>query len=64
MSTSSARSSSESKNRRRAFAASFAPKSSLGLFVRDQVLRLCAIPAVADFLMRRFVFDRFRLPDY
>jgi len=47
----------------RGFASSFAPKTSLGLFVRDQVLRLCAIPVVADFLMRRFVADCFILPD-
>ena len=47
----------------RAFARSFAPRTSLGLFVRDQVLRLAAIPAIADFLMRRFVADRFVLPD-
>ena len=47
----------------RAFARSFAPRTSLGLFVRDQVLRLAAIPAVADFLMHRFVADRFVLPD-
>jgi 2-polyprenyl-6-methoxyphenol hydroxylase-like FAD-dependent oxidoreductase len=45
----------------RALARSFAPKTSLGLFVRDQVLRLTAIPAVAEFLMRRFVADRFVL---
>jgi 2-polyprenyl-6-methoxyphenol hydroxylase-like FAD-dependent oxidoreductase len=47
----------------RAFASSFAPKTSLGLVVRDQVLRLSAIPVVADFLMHRFVADRFVLPD-
>jgi len=45
----------------RAFASSFAPKTSFGLFVRDQVLKLCAIPAVGNFLMRRFVADRFVL---
>ncbi len=48
----------------KAFAASFAPKTAFGLFVRDQVLRLSAIPAVGDFLIRRFVEDRFVLPDY
>ncbi len=48
----------------RAFASSFAPRTSFGLFVRDQVLRLSAIPAVANFLMRRFVADRFVLPEY
>jgi len=48
----------------RAFASSFAPKTSLGLVVRDVVLRLGAIPAIADLLMRRFVVDRFELPGY
>jgi 2-polyprenyl-6-methoxyphenol hydroxylase-like FAD-dependent oxidoreductase len=47
----------------RAFASSFAPKTSFGLFVRNQVLRLCAVPPVGDFLMRRFVADRFLLPE-
>ena len=47
----------------RGFASSFAPKTTFGLFVRDQVLRLSAIPGIGDFLMRRFVADRFTLPD-
>ena len=47
----------------RAFASSFAPETSFGLFVRDQVLRLSGIPAIGDFLMGRFVADRFLLPD-
>jgi 2-polyprenyl-6-methoxyphenol hydroxylase-like FAD-dependent oxidoreductase len=48
----------------RAFASSFAPRTSLGLVVRDVVLRLGAIPAIANLLMRRFVVDRFELPEY
>jgi 2-polyprenyl-6-methoxyphenol hydroxylase-like FAD-dependent oxidoreductase len=47
----------------RAFASSFAPKSYLGLFLRDQVLRLSAIPAVADWIMHRLVTNSFVLPD-
>ncbi len=47
----------------RAFASSFAPKTSFGLWVRDQVLRLSAIPVMGDYLMRRFLADRFVLPD-
>ena len=47
----------------RGFAASFAPRTSFGLFVRDQVIRLTAIPVVGDFLMRRFLGDRFVLTD-
>ena len=48
----------------RAFAPSFAPSTSLGLSVRDQVIRLTAIPLIGDFLMRRFLGDDFLLPDY
>jgi 2-polyprenyl-6-methoxyphenol hydroxylase-like FAD-dependent oxidoreductase len=48
----------------RAFASSFAPRTAFGLFIRDVILRLGAIPVVADFLMRRFVVDRFPLPNY
>jgi 2-polyprenyl-6-methoxyphenol hydroxylase-like FAD-dependent oxidoreductase len=48
----------------RAFAGSFTPATSLGLAIRDVVLHLTAIPAVADYLMHRFVSDRFTLPDY
>ena len=47
----------------RAFASSFAPKTSFGLFLRDQVLHLSSIPFVAEFLMRHFVLDQFTLPD-
>jgi 2-polyprenyl-6-methoxyphenol hydroxylase-like FAD-dependent oxidoreductase len=48
----------------RAFVSSFAPKTSLGLVVRDIVLRLGGIPAVADLLMGRFVADHYELPRY
>jgi len=48
----------------RRFAGSFAPRTQLGLFVRDAVLRLSALPAVADWLMARYVKDAFTLPDY
>jgi 2-polyprenyl-6-methoxyphenol hydroxylase-like FAD-dependent oxidoreductase len=47
----------------RGIAASFAPRTSFGLFVRDQLIRLTAIPVVGDFLMRRFLGDRFVLTD-
>jgi 2-polyprenyl-6-methoxyphenol hydroxylase-like FAD-dependent oxidoreductase len=48
----------------RAFASSFAPKTRRGLCIRDLVLRVGAIPAVGDRLMRRFVLDQFELPEY
>jgi len=46
------------------FATSFTPKTRLGLFVRDLVLRLTAFPLISNWLMRRFVTDQFELPDY
>jgi 2-polyprenyl-6-methoxyphenol hydroxylase-like FAD-dependent oxidoreductase len=46
------------------FATSLTPKTRLGLFVRDLVLRFTAFPRVSNWLMHRFVTDRFRLPDY
>ena len=46
------------------FAGSFTPRTRFGIFVRDQVLRLSAIPFVADWLMRRFITDEFELPVY
>ena len=46
------------------FAGSFTPRTRFGIFVRDQVLRLSAIPFVADWLMRRFITDDFELPVY
>ena len=46
------------------FASSFTPKTRLGLFVRDLVLRSTSISVVSNWLMRRFVTDQFELPDY
>jgi 2-polyprenyl-6-methoxyphenol hydroxylase-like FAD-dependent oxidoreductase len=46
------------------FANSFTPKSQVGLFVRDLVLRFSAFSPVNDWLIRRFVSDRFELPSY
>lgn len=48
----------------RSFAASFAPRTSFGLFFRDVVLHLAAVPWVANRLLRHFVGDDFALPDY
>ncbi len=47
----------------RTFASSFAPRTRFGLVVRDHVLHLSTIHFVADFLMSRFLSDRFTLPD-
>ena len=46
------------------FASSFTPKTRLGLFVRDLVLRSTSISVVNNWLMGRFVTDQFELPDY
>ena len=48
----------------RAFAASFSPKTAFGIWVRDQVTKLMAIPLVADFAIGRSLKDDFDLPDY
>ena len=39
-------------------------QDAAGAPFRDLVLRVGAIPAVADRLMRRFVLDQFELPEY
>jgi 2-polyprenyl-6-methoxyphenol hydroxylase-like FAD-dependent oxidoreductase len=44
------------------YAAMLAPRTSLGLFVRDQVVRLTAIPILGDLLMRSFFGEGFVLP--
>jgi len=46
------------------FAAAFAPKTRWGLFLRNQVIRLCAIPGLARFSFGRDIADSLRLPDY
>ena len=48
----------------RAFAASFAPKTDLGIWIRNQVTRLMAIPPVAEFAIGRMLRDDFNLPEY
>jgi 2-polyprenyl-6-methoxyphenol hydroxylase-like FAD-dependent oxidoreductase len=46
------------------FAGSFAPRTRLGLFIRNQVTRLLAVPLVANLAMGRLLFDRLTLPRY
>ena len=46
------------------FSAAFAPKTRLGLFFRNQVIRACAIPGLAKFALSRDIADSLRLPDY
>jgi 2-polyprenyl-6-methoxyphenol hydroxylase-like FAD-dependent oxidoreductase len=46
------------------FSAAFAPKTRLGLFLRNQVIRACAIPGLAKFALSRDIADSLRLPQY
>jgi 2-polyprenyl-6-methoxyphenol hydroxylase-like FAD-dependent oxidoreductase len=46
------------------FSAAFAPRTRFGLFLRNQVIRACAIPGVAKFVLSRDIADTLELPDY
>jgi 2-polyprenyl-6-methoxyphenol hydroxylase-like FAD-dependent oxidoreductase len=46
------------------FASSFAPKTRFGLFVRNQVIKLFAIPKVAKLTLGGSLLDQLDLPDY
>ncbi|MGN6133085.1 MAG: FAD-binding domain [Aureliella sp.] len=46
------------------FASAFAPKTRAGVWLRDQVTKLLAFPAVARFLIGRSLNDDFALPNY
>jgi 2-polyprenyl-6-methoxyphenol hydroxylase-like FAD-dependent oxidoreductase len=46
------------------FAAAFAPKTRLGLFLRNQVIRAFVIPGLARLAFGRDIVDTLRLPDY
>ncbi len=46
------------------FAAAFAPKTPLGVFLRNQVINACSIPVVAQFAFGREIRDTLRLSDY
>lgn len=46
------------------FAGFFAPKSSFALFMRNQILRLMAIPWIADLAVGRDIADKIDLPNY
>lgn len=47
-----------------AFASSFAPKTWVGLWIRDLVIRSARFPPIAKLLMQSFVNDQFALPLY
>lgn len=46
------------------FAGSFAPKTQLGLFVRNQLSRALRFPRIANLLIGRGLLDRLALPAY
>jgi len=46
------------------FAGAFAPKTRLGLFVRNQVIKAAAIPGIARFALGRDIADRLKVRAY
>ena len=48
----------------RRFASGFAPKTSLGIRIRNQVSRLLTVPPLADWIIRHEFRDAIELPDY
>jgi 2-polyprenyl-6-methoxyphenol hydroxylase-like FAD-dependent oxidoreductase len=48
----------------RNFAVAFAPKTWLGLWLRNLVTRLMSIPFVAPYFLGRDMLDEFDLPEY
>jgi 2-polyprenyl-6-methoxyphenol hydroxylase-like FAD-dependent oxidoreductase len=46
------------------FAAAFAPKARWGLFLRNQVIKACAIPGLARLAFGRDIIDNLQLPNY
>ena len=45
------------------FSGAFAPRTRFGLFLRNQVIRACAIPGVAKLALSRDIADTLQLPD-
>ena len=46
------------------FASAFAPRTRLGLFLRNQIIKASAIPGVARLSFGRDIIDTLKLPDY
>jgi 2-polyprenyl-6-methoxyphenol hydroxylase-like FAD-dependent oxidoreductase len=46
------------------FSAALAPKTRRGLFLRNQVIKACAIPGLARFAFGRDIIDTLQLPEY
>ena len=54
----------EKQQAARTFASAFAPKTSFGLFVRNQVMKALRVPGLAKLTIGRGITDRLTLPDY
>src|SRR5581483_8464095 len=46
------------------FSAAFAPRTQWGLFLRNQVIKACAIPGLARLAFGRDIIDTLQLPEY
>jgi 2-polyprenyl-6-methoxyphenol hydroxylase-like FAD-dependent oxidoreductase len=46
------------------FSSAFAPRTRLGLFLRNQVIKACAIPGLSSLAFGRDIIDKLALPDY
>jgi 2-polyprenyl-6-methoxyphenol hydroxylase-like FAD-dependent oxidoreductase len=46
------------------FASAFAPRTRWGLFLRNQVIKACAIPGVPKLAFGSDIIDKLQLPDY
>jgi 2-polyprenyl-6-methoxyphenol hydroxylase-like FAD-dependent oxidoreductase len=46
------------------FASALAPKTQLGLFFRNQVMRAAAVPGLARYTFGRDIIDTLQLPNY
>lgn len=46
------------------FSAAFAPKTRWGLFLRNQVIKACAVPGLASLAFGRDIVDTLQLPEY
>ena len=46
------------------FSAAFAPRTQWGLFLRNQVIKTCAIPGLARLAFGRDIIDTLQLPEY
>ena len=46
------------------FSAAFAPRTQWGLFLRNQIIKACAIPGLARLAFGRDIIDTLQLPEY